>query len=438
MHMAPVQFFHFGANMRLNLVILCGFLILAKIGAPDTLVFGQTNTFAPGVIKIVPSDPQARDTFTLPMKLPGLQSEKWDPNFASQKHTLFGQTQNIIMFRDVWQYEFAMLGLRQMKVRVTSKDGKKRTKNVWYLVYRIRNMGNGLTYVTKRDGTGPQDVRYELVKDSKIQPEKGDFIPRFTLEGWVTEKGTYRKMSFEDQIRPKLLRLIQNREDPSLMLLDTFGMNSATVPMAKTPLDEGVWGVAIWENVDPRIDYASVKVSGITNAYRIVNKPDGSMAIKRRILQLNFWRPGDTVDESNDILPYGVPLVDDPKEQIEICRKYNLAGPMIQGFYRNATAQQDVLIVEMDAQIDLKTLKSPIVPQLDAGQLPKVLADRFARAGFDVPEGTTVKQVIERKKWSFQLGADEFTLVLEPQYWEPKQNGGIRFIKSLDYMWIYR
>ena len=424
--------------MRLNLVILCGLMVFGNLEFGNSQLLGQTNTFAPGVIKVVPSDPQPRDTFTLPMKLAGLKSEKWDPNFASQKHTLFGQTQNVIMYRDVWQHEFAMLGLRQIRVNVTSTDGTKRAKNVWYMVYRIRNMGNGLTYKTRREGPNPDDVRQELVTDPAVQPEKGAFLPRFTLEGWVTEKGQYRKKTYRDQIKPQLLRLIQNREDPNLMLMDTFGMNGATIPMAKNPLDEGVWGVAIWQDIDPRVDYVSVKVSGITNAYRIVNKPDGSMAIKRRILQLNFWRPGDSVDEVSDRVTYGIPLVDAPKEQIEICRRYNLAGPVIKGFYRNPTAQQDVLVAEADAQIDLESLKSPIIPELDSGKLPKALVDKFALAGFDIPDGTAVTQLIERKKWTFEVNGEQFVLLLDPLFWEPKVNGGIRFIKSLDYMWIYR
>jgi hypothetical protein len=32
---------------------------------------------------------------------------------------------------------------------------------------------------------------------------------------------------------------------------------------------------------------------------------------------------------------------------------------------------------------------------------------------------------------------ESYSVILEPQYWE-KDFEGIRFIKSLDYLWIYR
>ena len=100
----------------------------------------QPKRLAPGVLKIIPANIDARDSFSLPMPLKGLESEKYSPNFAPVLDTVHGQSQNVIFFRDVWQYEFGFLGLRQVELPLPTDEGIK-TKNVWYLVYRIRNTG---------------------------------------------------------------------------------------------------------------------------------------------------------------------------------------------------------------------------------------------------------------------------------------------------------
>ena len=46
-------------------------------------------------------------------------------------------------------------------------------------------------------------------------------------------------------------------------------------------------------------------------------------------------------------------------------------------------------------------------------------------------------EIIAGKKWSFKSDDKIYEIVVEPQFWEPKF-GGIRFIKSLDHVWVYR
>ncbi len=424
--------------MRLNLAIILGIVLTFGNGfSSQPELLAQADSLAPGVLKIIPSSPKARDTYSHPMPVPGLKSTEWDPNFASKKQTLFGQTQGVVLFRDVWQYEIGILGLRQIRIQVTAKDGSKRAKNIWYLVYRIRDVGNGLTFEKKKQDPRFEHIEHKLVSDSKVQPEKRAFLPRFSFEAWVREDGKYKKAVYRDQVNPKILRLIQQREDPNLPLLDVFGMNTADIPVSK-PAEDGVWGVAIWENVDPRVDFVSVFVSGLTNAYRISNKPDGTLAIKRKTLQLNFWRAGDSVMEVTDAIDYGIPMVDDFQEQIAICERYNLPGPVINGYEVSKTAEQNVMVTECDAQVSLLNLKSPLVPMLDDGKLPEAVIASFAAAHITIPADTTVKTEIKELKWTIDVAGTSYVLHLEPQFWEPKPNGGIRFIKSLDYLWIYR
>jgi hypothetical protein len=77
----------------------------------------------------------------------------------------------------------------------------------------------------------------------------------------------------------------------------------------------GAWGVAMWEDVDPELDFFSVYVSGVTNAYKWTDPPGAYKAgdglgkgrkFARKQLQLNFWRPGDAVNPTEREIRYGV------------------------------------------------------------------------------------------------------------------------------------
>ena len=179
----------------------------------------------------------------------------------------------------------------------------------------------------------------------------------------------------------------------------------------------------------------------MTNAYRIHTTADGERKLKYRNLQLNFWRPGDRIRQDEDEISYGIPLVDDPIRQIEICQKYELPGPLVRGYVKRPSADQDVLVVEMDAQIQFATFKSRVTPPLDEGTLPDEIREAFERAGVKVAPNVAVNRLIPEQKWSLTGKVDgedrTLTIQVEPQYWEPKGEG-IRFINSLEHLWTYR
>jgi hypothetical protein len=64
------------------------------------------------------------------------------------------------------------------------------------------------------------------------------------------------------------------------------------------------------------MDFFSVYVGGLTNAYRWEdsgayqhgNPPGRGRRFERKILQLNFWRPGDELLLDEREIRYGVPL----------------------------------------------------------------------------------------------------------------------------------
>ena len=403
-------------------------------------VFGQQ--LGAGVLKVIPPVLDIRDSYSIPLQLPGVEATQFDGAYVPNKKTLFGQTQSIVFFRDVWQYEFSFLGLRQVRLNVTQPDGQEKPQNFWYMVYRIRNVGKNISFEEVKENPQFEHMKKELKRDSNDFVVANKFVPRFYLEGWVEEPGKgYVRKVYRDQIRPQILKKIQYLEDPNLPLLDTVQMMNAELPVIKSPTDPGVWGVAIWGDVDPKIDYVSVYVSGLTNAFRIEANAEGENTFRRKTLQLNFWRPGDSVAQERDRVDYGIPLVDQSDEQIEICKRYDLPGPLLRAYLDSPQADQLVLVAEIDGEVNLKDFQSALTPDLDQGKVPEKLIAAFGNIGVEVPATTSVNTVIPGKKWSFTLGAgdqtENYTVVLEPQYWE-KDFEGIRFIKSLDYLWIYR
>ena len=97
---------------------------------------------------------------------------------------------------------------------------------------------------------------------------------------------------------------IQQRELPRGELLNSVEMAKQDLHVEAGRTQRGVWGVAMWEDVDPQIDFFSVYVGGLTNAYqwtdppgafKLGDRPGKGRKFTRKTLQLNFWRPGDDI-----------------------------------------------------------------------------------------------------------------------------------------------
>ena len=406
---------------------------------PTRRKLGKPKDLAPGVLKPIPTDLNPRDMFSIQRPLPGLKANQFTPKSIPSQQTLHGQSRRVMLLRDnVWQYEFAFTGLRQARLKLPMQDGQLVDRNVWYLVYRIRDTGKTMTFEQVKFNPEFEHIKNELRRDQPIAAESKKFLPRFSLEGWVashTVNQRYRKVTYRDKISPAILAQIQRREDPNQKLLDGHQMSQAKIPVAKNASDPGLWGVALWTNVDPRIDYVSVYVKGLTNAFRLGRDFDDPSKLKT--LQLNFWRPGDQVEEDDDVVDFGIPLVDNPAEQATICRRYNLPGPVLRGYHVNQVAKRNVLVMEADADVSLEDFQSRLTPTLDQGSLPAQMVDAFARSGINVDKGAALTTIIPGKRWGFQQGGQQYIMALEPQFWE-SNFGSIRFIKSLDHIWIYR
>ena len=120
-----------------------------------------------------------------------------------------------------------------------------------------------------------------------------------------------------DRVIPAAVEAISRRERSGAPLLNSVEIAEQPIPVSDGRIDRGVWGVATWVDVDPRIDFFTVDVGGLTNAYRWTDdpaayKPGDTPGRGRRfthkMLRLNFWRPGDELAPNEQEFRYGVPL----------------------------------------------------------------------------------------------------------------------------------
>ena len=404
----------------------------------DAALAQQTapRNIAPGVLVTIDPEPDPRDMVSLPAPLPGVDATEYQPVTFPKEDTLYGQSHRVTLYRDfVWEYEFSFLGLRQAQLRLPDANGELKNRNVWYMVYRIRNTNATMAIDKVADEANPKRFKHELKTGVPAGDRKIDFRPRLTLEGVIEENGEYRRIAYSCIIDPIAVEQIRQIEDPNQRLLDSRQMSKANIPVAQNDNDPGVWGVAIWQDVDPNIDFVRVFIRGLSNAYRLGRDLDQPNRIKT--LQLNFWRPGDTYAERRDKVLYGIPLVEDPREQALICQRYELPGPILQVLEVNPQADRNILVAETDAQVNLKDFTSKLTPALDSGKLPTELVQSLERSGITVDQNANVNTEISGAKWVFEDAGTTYIVQLKPQFWEPRF-GKIRFIKSLDHLWIYR
>ena len=289
------------------------------------LALGQTGPprlLAPGVLRVISSNAQIAESFTGPEKMVELTEHKiidWMPHFAPQTQTVYDKAQRIILRREIWNLEFAFKPLRVMTIEVPQPSGKMQRKVVWYMVYRIRYLGSNISASKQPDGTYLPFVSEH--KDGRY------FLPQFLLTTHELKK------TYMDQPIPIALDPISLRERPDGPLHDSVTIASKPIPLNRDSDSAGVWGVAMWQDVDPRIDFLTVDIKGLTNAYipsdpagefQDGDKPGKGRQLQSKTLRLHFWKPGDTTDEPEDVVRFGVPVDEDPLLQQEILTIYGV------------------------------------------------------------------------------------------------------------------
>jgi len=262
---------------------------------------------APGVLTVIPPRTSS-DSHAIRGELfevtRGLQDQAWKPQQAASHTTLVEQAKNREFQRDIWCLEFAFKPPRLIDVDVPASELRLQRKRVWYLVYRVRNTGGRRTVIDKDDPTKRTVETFET-------PVR--FLPHFVLEsreGLTEAEGETAYRSYLDRVVPSAMGPIRRREDPARELFDSANMAASDIP----PGGER-WGVAIWEDIDPRINFFTIAVRGLTNAIRWRPQagatfagnlpPAAEMDHAVESLQLNFWRPGDDRDEVEEEMHVG-------------------------------------------------------------------------------------------------------------------------------------
>lgn len=283
------------ASMRSRRTGLMVALLTAILTCPS---FGQAEPsaenatvprrLAPGVMVTIPSDIQATDTVS---QTDVMELTRADAGFDFAKNVRFR--------RDIWYLEFSFKqSVRMIWIDVPQADGHMKRRLVWYLLYSVTNRGDGLTSVEQAD------------KTFKVEPIQKPvrFIPDFTL--FAQDEEVDRE--YPECVVPLALGPIATRERTGRKLFTT-----QTMPKQEIAVGETRWGVAMWEDIDPRVDFFSIYVGGLTNAYRWQDRfeeyrPGADPIAKgrtfqRKTLKLNFWRPGDEYDEIESEIRYGIP-----------------------------------------------------------------------------------------------------------------------------------
>ncbi|MBC8351651.1 MAG: hypothetical protein H8E66_06660 [Planctomycetes bacterium] len=321
--------------LRLSITTILLFAVSALPGVVWAQEGSGIRPLAPGVLTAIPTASEDGETFSGPLPLievvTGIPDLDWTPNFSPKSNTLQEIAKQVVLRRPIWELEFAFKPLRMIEVDVPQPTGRMQRKLIWYMVYRISNRGRAIDIKRTRDEFGHvtattesgvfDAARYKqiLFREPRIGPER--FLPHFVLES-----REYKK-SYLDRIIPAAQKAIQVREDPGTKLHNSIEMARATIPLSDERIERGLWGVVTWEDVDPRIDFFSVYIRGLTNAFEFVDPPGAYQAgqppgagrvFSHKTLQLNFWRPGDSVLEHEREVRYGVPVDTDPVLQAHI------------------------------------------------------------------------------------------------------------------------
>jgi hypothetical protein len=309
--------------------------------------------FAPGVLTTIPPASEAQEMFSgpaalveLPIAIEGLE---YEPKLESKSATVFERAKTVTLRRPVWNLEFSFKPLRMLYVDIPQSTGRMQRQLVYYMVYRVRNLGNHLQPQATNDdvvklieSSVPAAAElYEKYKTHTSEVEQFGrkttelrFFPHFVLASIEYEK------EYLDRVLPSALAPIQAREfpgRPDVKLHNSLTISEVPIAISDAQNDHGVWGVATWVEVDPRIDYFVVYVQGLTNAYKFEDpagafkkgdEPGKGRKLLKKTLQLNFWRPGDTVDPNEEEIRYGARLDPDPAEQQKILQKYGVDKPI--------------------------------------------------------------------------------------------------------------
>jgi hypothetical protein len=294
-------------SLSLAVTILTAVLLTAQQPAEKSR---SISKLGPGVLTVIAPRLEEEETVSrIPFDQIRRQMafEDWSPSFAASTRRLIDRARKARLRRPVWGLEFTFKPFRLVQVDIPQATGKMQRKIIWYMVYRVRYLGFEIHPKIEQTTTLKEDQSPGESTFTKFLPDRRDvdarrFIPQFVLRNHATG------IEYLDRVIPAALDEIQKRER-LVELYNTVEMPGVKIPISEAKTGKGVWGVVTWEDLDPRIDFFSVYIQGLTNAYRFrsVASPQIGKRMEFKTLQLNFSRPGDTVAEHEEEFRYGIP-----------------------------------------------------------------------------------------------------------------------------------
>lgn len=137
-------------------------------------------------------------------------------------------------------------------------------------------------------GKGRRVVHYLYYQVINNTGEPRLFVPQFTL---VTNTGK----RYEDSVIPQAVEVVKTREDQTTPLLGAVDVVGVIPPNGgKEGINDAVYGVALWEGVDPTADRFSIYVRGLSNGNQVLTPPGSEEEqTLHKTLKIDFIRLGD-------------------------------------------------------------------------------------------------------------------------------------------------
>jgi hypothetical protein len=170
----------------------------------------------------------------------------------------------------IWVLDFAYKPLRLRTVEVPGKG----TRIIHYLYYRVINH------------TGAP------------RP----FIPQFTL---ITDTGK----RYEEAVIPTAVNPIKLREAPEVKLIGAVDIDGMIPESNRKNVDDAVFGVAMFEGIDPKADALHIYVRGLSDGHKDIAKQGSEKPTTTyKTIRLDFIRRGDHIDlKEREIQPSDPP-----------------------------------------------------------------------------------------------------------------------------------
>jgi hypothetical protein len=175
------------------------------------------------------------------------------------------------------------------KFNVTMVDASllpRDKEGIWVLDFAFKPL-RLLTIDEAGKGRRPVHYLYYRVINHTGQPRQ--FVPQFTL---VTDSGK----RYEEAVIPKAVNMIKAREDYLVSLLGAVDIAGVIPPSTKEGVDDAVFGVAIWDAVDPKADRMTIYVRGLSDGYKEITDDSGKPpVVKYKTLCIDLIRRGDHI-----------------------------------------------------------------------------------------------------------------------------------------------